>query len=243
MPGTGRPTCRTVDVRREGTLTHDTATPMRHRRRGPALLGLGVLLLAAGCAAGPGPATATPTPAAPMPALAASPAPPAGHLVGEEVSIEFEPAAERALEDTQTEWRAEEPTLGQFPGWSDGRDTVHLPITDGDVVLAATPPRGRVVTAGPSRLSRSGSSISFDDLVVDLDASRVAGTVDGRPLDVFDLDLSRAHVERLPSSPPTIVDVSGRASADAVREVADHLGPGLSADDLRVDVEMRLRTS
>lgn len=202
-----------------------------------------VSAVAAGCANGPGPATSTPTPAAPMPVVAAPPAPPAAHLTGEEMSIEFDPSSERALDDTQTEWRAEEPTLGQQPGWSDGRDTVHLPITDGEVGLAATPPRGRVVTSGSPMLSRAGSSISFRDLVVDLDASRITGTVDGRPLDVFDLDLSRAHVEHPPSLPPMVVDISGRPSDDAVREIADHLGPGLSADQMRVDVEMRLRTS
>ncbi len=206
---------------------------------------VGVLLVATGCANGPGPATPTPTPAAPMPTLVASPAPSVAHLTGLEISLEFEPAAERSLEDTQTEWRIGVPTLGKpyLPGRTDGRDTVILPISGGDVTLAATPPRGRVVTDGSPTLSRSGSSISFHDLVVDLDASRITGTVDGRPLDLFDLDLSRAHVEHLPSSPPTIVDVSARASDDAVREVAEHIGPGLTADDLRVDVEMRLKTS
>jgi hypothetical protein len=212
------------------------------RRRGALLLGL-ILVALSGCANGPGPATPNATPVAPMPIPAAASVPATLHLTGEEISIEFDPDSERALDDTQTEWRAEEPTLGQLPGWSDGRDTVHLPVTDGDVTLAATPPRGRVVTSGAPMLSRSGSSISFRDLVVDLDGAHVDGTIDGRPLDVFDLDLSRAHVEDLPSLPPMIVNVSGRLSPDAVREVTDHLGRGLTADDTSVDIEMRLRSS
>ncbi len=215
-----------------------------HRRAALLVLGvLGVLLVAAGCANGPGPATPTPTPAAPMPVVSATPVPPVAHLIGDEISIEFDPATGLVLEDTQTEWRAEEPTLGQLPGWSDGRDTVHLPITGGDVTLAGAPPHGRVTTAGSPMLSRSGTSIAFRDLVVDLDGSRVTGTVDGRPLTVFDLDLSKAHVEHLPSLPPTIVDISARLSDDAAREVADELGPGLSADQVHADIEMRLRTS
>jgi hypothetical protein len=218
--------------------------PRRSARRGvPALLVGLVVASASACANGPGPATPGPTPVAPMPSVAAAAVPANLHLTGEEISIEFDPASERALDDTQTEWRAEEPTLGQLPGWSDGRDTVHLPVTDGDVVLSATPPRGHVVTAGEPMLSRSGSSITFRDLVVDLDGSHVRGTVDGRPLDVFDLDLSRAHVEDPSTLPPMIVDVSGRLSPDAVREVADHLGPGLTADHTSVDIEMRLRSS
>lgn len=208
-----------------------------------AAVALVTLLGGAGCANGPGPATSTPTPAAPLPVVSTTPVPPAAHLIGEYASIAFEPPSQRVLDDTQTEWRADEPTLGQLPGWSDGRYIVNLPITDGDVVLDATPPQGRVDTTGPVMLSRAGSSISFDHLVVDLDARRITGTVDGRPLDVFDLDLSRAHVEHLPSSPPTIVGVSGRMSDDAAREVTDHIGPGLTGDELRVDVETRMRTS
>jgi hypothetical protein len=165
------------------------------------------------------------------------------HLVGEEIDIEFDPAAERALDATQTEWQAEQPTLGQLPGWSDGHDTVHLPITDGTVALAAPPPRGRAVIAGAPMLVRSGTSLGFDDLVVDLDASRVTGTVVGRPITVFDLDLSRARLETTPTLPPSIVDISGRLSDDALRELSDRLGPGLTASTTGVDVEMRLKAS
>jgi hypothetical protein len=209
---------------------------------------LGALLLATlgACANGPGPASSVPTPVAaeatPGPPAVASVSPPAQARVdGVETSIEFEPAAERALEDAQIEILSEEPTLGQLPGWKDGRDTVHLPITDGGVVLAATPPRGRVRTDGALMLSRAGSELAFDDLVVDLDAARLAGTVDGRPITVGDLDLSRAHVEDLPSQPLTIVDLSARLSADALGEVRDRLGADLPPDTARVDLELRLR--
>lgn len=209
---------------------------------------LGALLLAAlgGCANGPGPATPTPTPVAsadapgPPPAAQVSPAAEA-RVDGVETSLEFEPASERALEDAQIEVLAEQPTLGQLPGWSDGRDTLHLPISEGVVVVAATPPRGRVSTEGTAMLSRRGTTLGFADLVVDLDAARVTGTVDGRPITVLDLDLSRAHVEDLPSLPPTVVDVSGRLSDDALREVRDRLGAELSPDTARVTLELRLR--
>jgi hypothetical protein len=205
---------------------------------------VGVLLLAglSACANGPGPATPTPTPVA-AEAVPSAPAPPPARarVDGEEASFEVEPAGERALEDAQIEILTEEPTLGQLPGWKDGRDTVHLPITDGEVDLAATPPRGRVRTSGALMLSRAGSLLAFDDLAVDLDASRLTGTVDGRPIAVGDLDVSRAHVERLPSEPPTIVDLSARLSADALAEIRDRLGADIPPDVARVDLELRLR--
>lgn len=221
------------------------AGPTGAAGRGLAVVAIvvGTLLLAGGCALGSGPANAVPTPVAAMPPAPPTSVPSTPHLTGEEMSIEFDPTSQRALESTQTEWRTESPTLGQRPGRSDGRPTVYLPITDGTVDLTATPPRGSVDTAGSPMLVRSGTSVTFSDLVVDLDGNRITGTVDGRPTTVFDLDLSRAHLDTTPSLPPSIVGVSGHLSTDALREVTDRLGPGLTTDTTRVDIEMRLTTS
>lgn len=212
--------------------------------RGAFLLVTAALTLAA-CANGPGPASPVPTPVSadfPGPPSAVEVTPPAQARVnGEEASIEFDAASQRALEDAQIETRTGEPTLGPLPGWTDGRDTVHLPISDGEVVLAPRPPRGRVQTHGALMMSRQGTSVDFDDLDVDLDASQVKGTADGRPITVFVLDLSRAHVEDLPSLPPTIVDVSGTMTDDARREIRDKVGVDLPPDRTRVDIELRLR--
>lgn len=211
---------------------------------------VGALLLAglSGCATGPGAASPTPTPApaqaptppAPLPSAPVSP-PTQAQVDGVWTTIEFDPRSELALEERQIEIKTEEPTRGQLPGWKDGSDTVHLPISDGQVVLTSTPPRGRVHTEGHLAMDRQGTSVEFEDLDVDLDSGHATGTVDGRRITVLDLDLSRAHVEALPSLPPMIVDISGRMTEDARREIHDHLSADLSADDTAVDIELRLR--
>lgn len=215
--------------------------------RGRAVLVVSLLVTAlalGGCANGPGPATSVPTPVAtdvPAPPAIAGVTPPAQARVdGEEAAIEVEPATQRALEDAQIEVRTEEPTLGQLPGWADGQDTVHLPITDGQVLLAP-PPRGRVQTSGSLMLSRRGGTVDLADLVVDLDAARVTGSVDGRPATVFDLDLSRARVEDLPSLPATVVDVSATMTDDVRGVIRDRLGVDLPPPLTRADLELRLR--
>ncbi|PVZ06850.1 hypothetical protein [Actinomycetospora cinnamomea] len=205
-----------------------------------------VLLAGLGaCANGPGPSTTVPTvvPAIdPGPPPIAQVVPPAAVRVdGVHASIEFVPASERALDDDLIELKTEEPTLGQLPGWKDGSDTAHLPITEGELLLAATPPRGHVRTEGMFMLSRQGSNVQFEDLEIDLDAARVTGTVEGRPITVFDLDVSRARVEDLPSLPPMVVDVDGRMSEEALRELQEKLGAGLTPEDTRVGIVLRLR--
>jgi hypothetical protein len=197
------------------------------------------------CANGPGPSVTgqTVVPAADPgpPQIAQVVPPPAARVDGVHATIEFVPASERALDDDLIELKTEEPTLGQLPGWTDGSDTVHLPIAEGELLLAATPPRGRVRTHGMLMLSRQGANVQFEDLEVDLDGSRVTGTVDGRSITVFDLDLSRARIEDLPSLPPMVVDVDGRMSEEALRELQETLDAGLTAEDTRVGIELRLR--
>lgn len=204
-----------------------------------------VLLAGLGaCANGPGPSvtgqTVVPAIDPGPPPIAQVVPPPAAPVDGGHAAIEFVPASERALDDDLVELKTEEPTLGQLPGWTDGSDTALLPITEGELLLAATPPRGRVRTDGMFMLTRQGTSVPFEDLEVDLDGSRVTGTVEGRPITVFDLDLSRARVEDLPSLPPMVVGVDGRMSEAALRELAP-LDAGLTVEDTRVDIELRLR--
>jgi hypothetical protein len=206
-----------------------------------------VLLAGLGaCANGPGPSVTgqTVVPAIdPGPPPIAQVVPPAVVRVdGVHASIEFVPASERALDDDLIEVKTEEPTLGRLPGWKDGSDTVHLPITEGELLLAATPPRGWVRTDGMLMLSRQGADVQFEDLEIDLDGARVTGRVEGRPITVLDLDVSRARVEDLPSLPPTVVDVDGRMSEEARRELREKLDTELTAEETRVAIALRLRS-
>lgn len=237
---------------------------MAHFTRIVRLIGLlaACLMLTAACMGGGSEATPSPTqPAAATPTTAssaatitptqpstvstASPSPAASTpegsptadgavtVTGGVLEIEFDDEHEDALDHTGIAFQA----TGEAK--QSGHHEVDLPVVSGTFNPSTS--RGHIELAGGMSFSTAAGSVTFDNVVLDLDDEVMTAEHEGQRLTLFELDLTRLDIGHHRDYDFNVDDIEASFSSDASSILNDGLGVDIFGAGLRVEMELKLR--